>query len=195
MKYMTSTEIRKMWYDFFESHGHKKMESAPLIPIDDDSLLWINAGVTPLKKYFDGSKVPESRRIVSVQKCIRTNDIENVGMTARHQTFFEMMGNFSIGDYFKNEAIGFAFELLTSEEWFSIPKEKLYVTIYSDDDDAYNRWVEVGFIPEHIVRLEGNFWEIGEGPCGPDSEIFYDRGEKYDPNGDALENFKNELNT
>jgi len=192
MKYMTSTEIRNMWYDFFEKKGHKKMESAPLIPIDDDSLLWINAGVTPLKKYFDGSQVPESRRIVSVQKCIRTNDIENVGMTARHQTFFEMMGNFSIGDYFKNEAIGFAFELLTSEEWFNVPKEKLYVTIYSDDDDAYNRWVEVGFIPEHIVRLDGNFWEIGEGPCGPDSEIFYDRGEKYDPNGDALENFKND---
>ena len=192
MKYMTSTEIRKMWYDFFEKKGHKKMESAPLIPIDDDSLLWINAGVTPLKKYFDGSKVPESRRIVSVQKCIRTNDIENVGMTARHQTFFEMMGNFSIGDYFKNEAIGFAFELLTSEEWFNVPKEKLYVTIYSDDDDAYNRWVEVGFIPDHIVRLDGNFWEIGEGPCGPDSEIFYDRGEKYDPNGDALEHFKND---
>lgn len=190
MKYMTSTEIRNMWYKFFEQKGHKRMESAPLIPIDDDSLLWINAGVTPLKKYFDGSKVPESRRIVSVQKCIRTTDIENVGMTARHQTFFEMMGNFSIGDYFKNEAIGYAYELLTSEEWFNVPKEKLYVTIYSDDDDAYNRWVEVGFIPEHIVRLEGNFWEIGEGPCGPDSEIFYDRGEKYDPNGDALELFK-----
>lgn len=190
MKYMTSTEIRKMWYDFFEQKGHKRMESAPLVPIDDDSLLWINAGVTPLKKYFDGSKVPESRRIVSVQKCIRTNDIENVGMTARHQTFFEMMGNFSIGDYFKNEAIGFAFELLTSPEWFNIPKEKLYVTIYTDDNDAYNRWVEVGFIEDHIVRLKGNFWEIGEGPCGPDSEIFYDRGEEYDPEGNALELFK-----
>ena len=190
MKYMTSTEIRNMWYDYFEKHGHKKMESAPLIPIDDDSLLWINAGVTPLKKYFDGSKVPESRRIVSVQKCIRTNDIENVGVTTRHQTFFEMMGNFSIGDYFKNEAIGFAYELLTSPEWFDIPKEKLYVTIYTDDNDAYDRWVEVGMIPDHIVRLEGNFWEIGEGPCGPDSEIFYDRGEKYDPEGNALELFK-----
>lgn len=190
MKYMTSTEIRNMWYDYFEKHGHKKMESAPLIPIDDDSLLWINAGVTPLKKYFDGSKVPESRRIVSVQKCIRTNDIENVGVTTRHQTFFEMMGNFSIGDYFKNEAIGFAYELLTSPEWFDIPKEKLYVTIYTEDNDAYNRWVEVGMIPDHIVRLEGNFWEIGEGPCGPDSEIFYDRGEKYDPDNNALELFK-----
>ena len=180
MKYMTSTEIRNMWYDYFSKHGHKKMESAPLIPIDDDSLLWINAGVTPLKKYFDGSKVPDCRRIVSIQKCIRTNDIENVGVTTRHQTFFEMMGNFSIGDYFKNEAIGFAYELLTSPEWFDIPKEKLYVTIYTDDIDAYNRWVEVGMLEDHIVKLEGNFWEIGEGPCGPDSEIFYDRGEKYD---------------
>ncbi len=190
MKYMTSTEIRNMWYDFFEKKGHKKMESAPLIPIDDDSLLWINAGVAPLKKYFDGSKVPESRRIVNVQKCIRTNDIENVGITTRHQTFFEMMGNFSIGDYFKEEAIGYAFELLTSKEWFAIPKEKLYVTIYIDDNDAYNRWIDVGMLEDHIVRLEGNFWEIGEGPCGPDSEIFYDRGEKYDPNHNALELFK-----
>lgn len=189
MKYMTSTEIRNMWYKFFENKGHKRMESAPLIPIDDDSLLWINAGVTPLKKYFDGTMVPDCRRIVSVQKCIRTNDIENVGMTARHQTFFEMMGNFSIGDYFKNEAIAFAWELLTSPEWFDVPKEKLYVTIYTGDDDAYNRWVEVGMIESHIVRLDGNFWEIGEGPCGPDSEIFYDRGEKYDPNGDAFEKF------
>lgn len=186
MKYMTSTEIRNMWYKYFEEHGHKRMESAPLIPIGDDSLLWINAGVTPLKKYFDGSEVPESRKIVSVQKCIRTNDIENVGVTTRHQTFFEMMGNFSVGDYFKNEAIAYAFELLTSKEWFDIPKEKLYVTIYTEDIDAYNRWVEVGMIPEHIVRLDGNFWEIGEGPCGPDSEIFYDRGEKYDPNNDAF---------
>ena len=190
MKYMTSTEIRNMWYDYFSKHGHKKMESAPLIPIDDDSLLWINAGVTPLKKYFDGSKVPDCRRIVSIQKCIRTNDIENVGVTTRHQTFFEMMGNFSIGDYFKNEAIGFAYELLTSPEWFDIPKEKLYVTIYTDDIDAYNRWVEVGMLEDHIVKLEGNFWEIGEGPCGPDSEIFYDRGEKYDPDHNALELFK-----
>lgn len=187
---MTSTEIRKMWYDFFGEKGHKRMESAPLVPIDDESLLWINAGVTPLKKYFDGSKVPESRRIVSVQKCIRTNDIENVGVTTRHQTFFEMMGNFSIGDYFKEEAIGYAFELLTSKDWFDIPKEKLYVTIYSDDDTAHDRWVEVGMMEDHIIRLEGNFWEIGEGPCGPDSEIFFDRGEKYDKEKNALAKFK-----
>ena len=193
MKYMTSTEIRNMWYKFFESKGHKKVPSAPLIPINDDSLLWINAGVTPLKKYFDGREVPECRRIVNIQKCIRTNDIENVGMTARHQTFFEMMGNFSVGDYFKEEAISFAYELLTSPEWFAIPKEKLYVTVYTDDDDAYNKWLSMGMIEDHIVRLDGNFWEIGEGPCGPDSEIFYDRGEKYDPDGKALENFKADL--
>ena len=190
MKYMTSTEIRNMWYKFFEEKGHKRLESAPLIPIDDDSLLWINAGVTPLKKYFDGTLVPESRRLCSVQKCIRTNDIENVGRTARHLTFFEMMGNFSVGDYFKNEAIEFSWELLTGKEWFNIPKEKLYVTIYTKDDEAHDKWVSVGMIEDHIVRLEENFWEIGEGPCGPDSELFYDRGEKYDPNGDALEKFK-----
>ncbi len=193
MKYMTSTEIRNMWYKFFESKGHKKVPSAPLIPINDDSLLWINAGVTPLKKYFDGREVPECRRIVNIQKCIRTNDIENVGMTARHQTFFEMMGNFSVGDYFKEEAISFAYELLTSPEWFAIPKEKLYVTVYTDDVDAYNKWLSMGMMEDHIVRLDGNFWEIGEGPCGPDSEIFYDRGEKYDTDGKALENFKADL--
>ena len=190
MRYMTSQEIRDMWYKYFESKGHKRIESAPLVPINDDSLLWINAGVAPLKKYFDGSEVPESRRLCSVQKCIRTNDIDNVGRTPRHQTFFEMMGNFSIGDYFREEAIEFAWELLTSDEWFAIPKEKLYVTVYKDDDDTYNKWVSVGMIEDHIVRLEGNFWEIGEGPCGPDSELFYDQGEKYDPNHDALEKFK-----
>ena len=190
MRYMTSTEIRNMWYKYFEEHGHKRLESAPLVPIDDDSLLWINAGVTPLKKYFDGTLVPDNRRLCSVQKCIRTNDIDNVGRTARHQTFFEMMGNFSVGDYFKNEAIAFAWELLTSPEWFAVPKEKLYVTIYTDDDEAHDRWVEVGMIEDHIVRLDENFWEIGEGPCGPDSELFYDRGEKYDPDGTALEKFR-----
>ena len=193
MRMMTSTEIRKMWYDFFESKGHKKMPSAPLVPINDDSLLWINAGVTPLKKYFDGTEVPENRRIVSVQKCIRTNDIENVGVTARHQTFFEMMGNFSVGDYFKEEAIEFAYELLTSPDWFAIDKDKLYVTVYTSDDVAYQKWLSVGIDEDHLVRLDENFWEIGEGPCGPDSEIFFDRGKKYDPNGDALEKFKQDI--
>ncbi len=190
MKYMSHDEIRTTWFRFFESKGHKKVESASLVPINDDSLLWINAGVTPLKKYFDGTEVPECRRLVNIQKCIRTNDIENVGVTRRHQTFFEMMGNFSVGDYFKDEAISFAFELLTGEEWFAIPKELLYVTVYPDDHEAYQKWIEVGLDEDHLVKLEENFWEIGEGPCGPDSEIFFDRGEKYDPNHDALDKFK-----
>ena len=192
MKYMSHDEIRNTWFRFFEKKGHKKLESASLIPVNDDSLLWINAGVTPLKKYFDGSEVPDSRRIVNIQKCIRTNDIENVGITKRHQTFFEMMGNFSIGDYFKDSAIEYAFELLTSPEYFDIDKDLIYVTVYTDDDRARERWIEVGLDKDHIIPLEGNFWEIGEGPCGPDSEIFFDRGEKYDPNGNALELFKND---
>ena len=189
MKYMSHDEIRNMWFKFFVNKGHKIFESAPLVPINDDSLLWINAGVTPLKKYFDGSEIPESRRIVSIQKCIRTNDIENVGITKRHQTFFEMMGNFSVGDYFKEEAIEYSFEMLTSPEYFGIDKDLLYVTVYSDDDVAFNKWVEVGIAEDHIARLEGNYWEIGEGPCGPDSEIFFDRGPELDPDGDALEKF------
>ena len=192
MKYMKSTEIRKMWLDFFKSKGHQVIESASLIPEDDDSLFFVNAGVTPLKKYFDGTIVPENRRLTSIQKCIRTNDIENVGVTKRHQTFFEMMGNFSIGDYFKEEALEFAFEFLTSSEWCDIPKEKIYCTIYMTDEAAYNKWTSLGLDPSHIVRLPGNFWEIGSGPCGPDSEIFFDRGEAYDSNGDALEKFKND---
>ena len=190
MKYMSHDDIRNTWFRFFESKGHKKVESASLVPINDDSLLWINAGVTPLKKYFDGREVPQCRRLVNIQKCIRTNDIENVGITKRHQTFFEMMGNFSIGDYFKEQAIEYAFELLTGDEWFAIPKDLLYVTVYPDDHEAYQKWIEVGLDESRLVKLEENFWEIGEGPCGPDSEIFFDRGEKYDPNHDALEKFK-----
>lgn len=187
---MSHNEIRNTWFRFFKEKGHKLFESAPLVPINDDSLLWVNAGVTPLKKYFDGSEVPESRRLMSIQKCIRTNDIENVGITKRHQTFFEMMGNFSIGDYFKHEAIAFAFELLTSPEYFAIDKNLLYVTIYSNDNEAKNRWIEVGLDESHIIPLEGNFWEIGEGPCGPDSEIFFDRGVAFDKDGDALAKFR-----
>lgn len=189
MKYMTHNEIRKTWFNFFENKGHKKFESASLIPVNDDSLLWINAGVAPLKKYFDGTVVPDSRRIVNIQKCIRTNDIENVGVTKRHQTFFEMMGNFSIGDYFKDEAIEYAYELLTSDEYFAIDKNLLYVTVYPEDTEAYNKWIEVGMDEDHIIKLEENFWEIGEGPCGPDSEIFFDRGEKYDKDGTAFDKF------
>ena len=192
MKYMTHNEIRNMWFKFFTEKKHKILESAPLIPINDNSLLWINAGVVPLKKYFDGTIVPECRRITNIQKCIRTNDIENVGVTKRHQTFFEMMGNFSIGDYFKKEAIEFSYELLTSDEYFQIPKEKLYVTVYTNDKEAKETWLKVGLPESHIIKLDGNFWEIGEGPCGPDSEIFFDRGEKYDKNNDAFEKFKND---
>ena len=192
MKKLSSTEIRNIWLDFFKSKGHTVIESASLIPEDDDSLFFINAGVTPLKKYFDGTIVPDNKRLTSIQKCIRTNDIENVGVTKRHQTFFEMMGNFSIGDYFKEEALEFAYELLTSVDYFDIPKDLLYVTIYMTDEVAYNKWVSLGLDPSHIVRLPGNFWEIGSGPCGPDSEIFFDRGEKYDSDGTALEKFKND---
>ena len=134
MKKMSHNEIRSMWFAFFKSKGHKIVESASLIPKDDNSLLWVNAGVTPLKKFFDGSEIPESRKIANIQRCIRTNDIENVGVTRRHCTFFEMMGNFSIGDYFKEEAIEFAYELLTSSKWFAIPLERLYVTVYTEDD-------------------------------------------------------------
>ena len=191
MKYMSHDDIRKMWFSFFEKKGHKLFESAPLVPINDDSLLWVNAGVTPLKKYFDGTEVPDCRRLMSIQKCIRTNDIENVG-DATHHTFFEMMGNFSVGDYFKMEAIAYSFELLTSPEYFDVDPNSLYVTVYTEDLDAKNRWIEVGLDPSHIIPLEENFWEIGEGPCGPDSEIFFDRGEKYDPDGDAYTKFIND---
>ena len=192
MKKMTHNEIRETWFRFFTDHKHKKYESASLIPINDDSLLWVNAGVTPLKKYFDGSEVPDSRRIVNIQKCIRTNDVDNVGVTKRHQTFFEMMGNFSVGDYFKEEAIKYSYELLTSEKYFGIDKNLIYVTVYTDDEDAKKYWIKEGLSEDHIIPLDGNFWEIGEGPCGPDSEIFYDRGEKYDPDNNALDLFKND---
>ena len=189
MKYMTGNEIRKMWLDFFKSKGHSVEASASLIPSDDKSLLWMNAGVTPLKKYFDGRKTPKNPRICNAQKCIRTNDIENVGKTSRHHTFFEMLGNFSIGDYFRDDVIPWAWELLTSEKWFNIPKEKLFITYYPDDQDTFNAWVKAGQDPTHMVKCSGNFWEIGEGPCGPDTEIFFDRGDKYgDYTSDAIAN-------
>ncbi|NLG82453.1 MAG: alanine--tRNA ligase [Bacilli bacterium] len=179
MKKLTGSQIRRMFLDYFKSKNHQEYPSQSLIPVDDPTLLWINSGVATLKKYFDGRLIPENRRITSSQKSIRTNDIENVGKTARHHTFFEMLGNFSVGDYFKKEAIQFAWELLTSKEWFGFDKEKLYATIYQDDDEAFNLWVEVGMDPTHIVRLEDNFWEIGEGPSGPNTEIFYDRGPEF----------------
>ena len=184
MKQRTGSEIRQLFLEFFQSKGHMIEPGASLVPHDDPTLLWINAGVAALKKYFDGSVKPESPRIANAQKSIRTNDIENVGKTARHHTFFEMLGNFSIGDYFKEEAIPFAWEFLTNEEWIGFPKEKLYISVYQDDEDAYRIWTTVcGVDPSHILRTVGNFWEIGEGPGGPDSEIFFDRGEAYDPEG------------
>ena len=186
MKYMTSSEIRQMWLDFFKSKGHLVEPSASLVPVNDPTLLWTNAGVTPLKKYFDGTMVPECPRITNAQKCIRTNDIENVGKTARHHTFFEMLGNFSIGDYFKPEAIKFAVELLFDPKWFGFDKNKLYITYYTYDNDAKKYWMENGIEESHLIPLDGNFWEIGEGPCGPDTEMFYDRGEKYDKRGPEL---------
>lgn len=181
MKYLSSAEIRQMWLDFWQSKGHSVEPSANLVPVNDPTLLWINSGVATLKKYFDGSVIPENPRITNAQKSIRTNDIENVGKTARHHTMFEMLGNFSIGDYFRDEAIEWGFELLTSPEWFDFPKEKLYMTYYPEDKDSYNRWLALGIEPSHLIPLEENFWEIGAGPSGPDTEIFFDRGPAFDP--------------
>lgn len=180
MKQLSSTELRQLFLDFFEEKGHKVERSASLVPVEDPSLLWVNSGVATMKKYFDGTVKPANPRIASSQKSIRTNDIENVGVTARHHTLFEMLGNFSIGDYFKTEAIVWAWEFLTSPDWMDLDPEKLYVTVYPDDEEAYTIWKEeVGLEASHIVKEEGNFWDIGEGPCGPNSEIFYDRGESF----------------
>ncbi|MDR2822439.1 MAG: alanine--tRNA ligase [Acholeplasmatales bacterium] len=182
MKKLSSKEIRNMWLSFFEKKGHFVIQSAPILPQNDKSLLFINAGITPLKKYFDGTSIPPKKRLTNLQKCLRTNDIDIVGRTARHHTFFEMMGNFSIGDYFRNEALEYAFELLTSKDYFDISLDKLYVTYYPDDTQTLNKWLSLGIYSSHMVPNSDNFWEIGEGPSGPDTEIFFDRGEKYDPN-------------
>ncbi|MDQ0090054.1 alanyl-tRNA synthetase [Paenibacillus anaericanus] len=177
---MKSSEIRSKWLQFFASKGHKIEPSASLVPHNDPSLLWINAGMAPLKAYFDGRVKPDNPRLTNSQKCIRTNDIENVGKTRRHHTFFEMLGNFSIGDYFKEDAITWAWEFLTSPEWIGFDPERLSVTVYPEDEEAYKLWNEkIGLPAERIVKLEENFWDIGEGPCGPCTEIFYDRGEAY----------------
>ena len=188
MKKLTSQQIRETWLNFFKDKGHMIEPGASLIPHNDPTLLWINSGVAALKKYFDGSETPECKRITNVQKCIRTNDIDNVGRTSRHQTFFEMLGNFSIGDYFRKEVIAWAFEILTNEKYFGIPKDKIYVTYHPEDLETRDLWEKQGMDPNHIVPLEGNYWQIGEGPCGPNTEVFYDRGEKYDPEkiGDKL---------
>ncbi|MCI1735638.1 MAG: alanine--tRNA ligase [Bacilli bacterium] len=183
MRNMTSDEIRDTWLNFFKDHGHYIEPSASLIPNNDPTLLWINAGVAALKKYFDGTLTPKHRRITNAQKCIRTNDIDNVGHTARHHTFFEMLGNFSIGDYFRPEVIPWAYDLLTNPKNFGLDKDRLYITYYPDDMDTLNLWVKCGMDPKNMVPCKNNFWEIGEGPCGPDTEINYDRGEKWDPQG------------
>ncbi|RKN80437.1 alanine--tRNA ligase [Paenibacillus ginsengarvi] len=177
---MKASEIRRKWLEFFAEKGHKIEPSASLVPHNDPSLLWINAGMAPLKAYFDGRVVPENPRIANSQKCIRTNDIENVGKTRRHHTMFEMLGNFSIGDYFKEETITWAWEFLTNPKWIGFDPDRLSVTVYPEDTEAYEFWNKKIGIPENrIYKLEENFWDIGEGPCGPCTEIFYDRGDKY----------------
>lgn len=188
MKKLTGNEIRQLWLDFFKEKGHSVEKGASLVPNDDPTLLWMNAGVAALKKYFDGSVVPKNPRIVNAQKCIRTNDIEHVGKTARHHTFFEMLGNFSIGDYFREEAIAWGFELLTSPKWLGFDKNKLYMTVYPSDQATVDAWLKQGVDPSHIIPTEeNNFWEIGEGPCGPCTEIFFDRGPDFgDFTSDAI---------
>lgn len=182
MKWTSLNDLRESYLSFFESKGHLRMDSAPLVPQGDNSVLLINAGMTPLKKYFQGIETPPRKRVTTCQKCIRTPDIENVGKTSRHGTYFEMLGNFSFGDYFKHEAIAWAWEYLTKV--LEIPEDKLWVTIYEEDDEAGDIWAnEIGVPRERIIKLgkKDNFWEHGSGPCGPCSEIHFDRGEKYGP--------------
>ncbi len=180
MEKLGLNEIRERYLKFFESKGHLRLPSFPLVPQNDNSLLLINAGMAPLKPYFTGKEVPPRKRVTTCQKCIRTPDIERVGITARHGTFFEMLGNFSFGDYFKHEATAWAWEFVTKD--LGLPEDRVYITVYEDDDEAIDIWTkEVGVDPSHISRMgkEDNFWEIGQGPCGPCSELYFDRGEKY----------------
>lgn len=180
MKTLTSAEIRSKYLAFFAEKQHEIVPSASLVPVNDPTLLWINAGVAPLKKYFDGSEVPNNPRIANSQKCIRTNDIENVGVTARHHTLFEMLGNWSIGDYFKEEVIAWAWEFLTDPKWLGFEPEKLYATYYPEDKETPKIWAnQPNFDASHLVPFEDNFWDIGVGPCGPCTEIFYDRGPEF----------------
>ena len=175
-----SRKLRRMFLEFFESKGHLAMKSFSLVPHNDNSLLLINAGMAPLKPYFTGQEIPPRRRVCTCQKCIRTGDIENIGKTARHGTFFEMLGNFSFGDYFKTESLHWSWEFLT--QVVGLDPDRLYPSIYLDDEEAFKIWnEEIGVPAERIFRFgrEDNFWEHGAGPCGPCSEIYYDRGEKY----------------
>ena len=182
MQWTGLNELREKYLSFFESKGHLRLDSFPLVPKDDPSLLLINSGMAPMKKWFLAQEEPPRHRVTTCQKCIRTPDIERVGITARHGTFFEMLGNFSFQDYFKEEVIPWAWEFLTSDEWMAIPKDKLHISVYEEDDEAYDIWTKkVGVAPDHMVRLgkEDNFWEHGSGPCGPCSEIYFDRGPEY----------------
>lgn len=193
MRKLTGEEIRELWFNFWASKGHEIVPSASLIPDNDPTLLWINSGVATFKKYFDGRLIPNNRRLASCQKAIRTNDIENVGKTARHHTFFEMLGNFSVGDYFRKEVLPWAMEFLTEPKWLGLPLEKLYFSVHPDDEETINLWQNLGVSLDHIISLEGNFWEIGTGPCGPNTEIFFDRGEKYDLDKKGVSLLKNDL--
>ncbi len=193
MKVLTGSQVRQMWLTFFAEKGHQIIEGKSLVPFQDPTLLWINSGVAALKKYFDGTEIPQNKRLTNAQKSLRTNDIEQVGYTARHHTFFEMLGNFSIGDYFRKEAITWAFELLTSPKWFGFEIEKLYMTYSPLDLETPKIWQSLGVPANHLFAIEGNFWEIGEGPCGPNTEIFYDRGTKYDPKGLGVRLLKEEI--
>lgn len=193
MKKITGQQIRELWLKFFKEKGHAQIESSSLIPHGDPTLLWINSGVAALKDYFDGTTIPSNRRLVNVQKSIRTNDIENVGYTARHHTFFEMLGNFSIGDYFRQEMVPWAIELLTSPDYYDMPLDKLYFTYHPSDLDTYNTWIKAGVDQSHLIPLEGNYWEIGEGPAGPNTEVFFDRGPKYDPENKGIELLKEDI--
>ena len=182
MQWTGLNELREKYLSFFESKGHLRLDSFPLVPKNDPSLLLINSGMAPMKKWFLAQEEPPRHRVTTCQKCIRTPDIERVGITARHGTFFEMLGNFSFQDYFKEEVIPWAWEFLTSDEWMAIPKDKLHISVYEEDDEAYDIWTKkVGIAPDHMVRLgkEDNFWEHGSGPCGPCSEIYFDRGPEY----------------
>ena len=182
MKAYGLNELRELFLKFFESKHHKRLPSFSLIPQNDKSLLLINSGMAPMKPFFKGEQVPPSKRVCTCQKCIRTGDIENIGKTARHGTYFEMLGNFSFGDYFKQDAIEYSWEFLTSPEWVGLDPERLYPSVYVDDDEAWKIWNErIGIAPERIFKFgkEDNFWEHGAGPCGPCSEIYYDRGEEY----------------
>jgi len=179
MKVRTSQELRDMWLSFYQERAHAVIPSASLVPEDDPTLLWINSGVAALKPYFDGSKPAPAKRLVNLQKCIRTNDIESVGYTARHQTMFEMVGHFSIGDYFKEQAMAWNLEFLTSDHYLGLDINRLYFTVYPTDEEAYSLWIKLGIDPSHILKTDYNFWEIGAGPCGPNSEFFYDRGPEF----------------